>query len=82
MAEKIKTAADKKVKKEKKNGFFSKIGKYFRDVKGEFKKIVWPSKSQIVNNCVVVLVMVLVLGVVVWGLDLLFGFLRDLIINL
>ncbi len=72
--------ADKKADK-KNPGFFAKIGKYFRDVKGEFKKIVWPSRKQVWNNTVVVLVMVAIFAVGTWGLDLLFGFLRDLLLN-
>ena len=34
-------------KKEKKA---NSVVKFFRDLKGEFKKIVWPSKKQIFNN--------------------------------
>ena len=40
----------------KKPGFFAKvknwfkgIGKFFRDTKSELKKVVWPSKSQIMH---------------------------------
>lgn len=72
--------ADKKADK-KKPGFFAKIGKYFRDVKGEFKKIVWPSRKQVMNNVTVVLVMVAIFAVATWGLDLLFAFLRDLLLK-
>ena len=73
--------ADKKADK-KKPGFFAKIGKYFRDVKGEFKKIVWPSHKQVLNNVAVVLTMVVIFAVATWGLDLLFAFLRDLLLKL
>ena len=73
--------AEKKSDK-KKPGFFAKIGKYCRDVKGEFKKIVWPSRKQVWNNVVVVLVMVLIFAIGTWGVDLLFGWLRDLLLNL
>ncbi|MGX8774914.1 MAG: preprotein translocase subunit SecE [Bacillota bacterium] len=72
--------ADKKADK-KKPGFFAKLGKYFRDAKGEFKKIVWPSRKQIWNNVAVVLVMVLIFAIATWGLDLLFAFLRDLLLK-
>ena len=72
--------AEKKADK-KKHGFFARIGKYFRDSKGEFKKIVWPSRKQIWNNVAVVLVMVVIFAVATWGLDLLFAFLRDLLLK-
>ncbi|MBQ5340452.1 MAG: preprotein translocase subunit SecE [Oscillospiraceae bacterium] len=72
--------ADKKADK-KKPGFFARLGKYFRDAKGEFKKIVWPSRKQVWNNVVVVLVMVVIFAIATWGLDLLFAFLRDLLLK-
>ena len=68
----------------KKPGFFSKvknwfkgIGKFFRDTVSEMKKVVWPSKKQIINNTIVVIVGVIIAAIVVLALDLLFGFGRD-----
>ena len=74
--------AEKKSDNKKKPGFFARIAKYFRDVKGEFKKIVWPSRKQVMNNVAVVMVMVVIFAVGTWGVDLLFGWLRDLLLNL
>ncbi len=71
----------KDAKKAKKPSIFARLAKYFRDVAGEFKKIVWPTRQQIVRDCVVVLVTILVFAVLVWGLDLLFNWLRTLLIN-
>ena len=62
-------AAAKTKKPEKKNGFFKRMTRFFKDLKGEFKKIVWPSKKQVVNNTLVVLAVVIVLGVFVAALD-------------
>lgn len=47
--------------------------KYFKDAKSEFKKVVWPSRKQVFNNTVVVLVAIIVSGVAIWGLDTLFN---------
>ena len=58
-----KKAKDKKPKKT--NGFV----KFFRDLKGEFKKIVWPSKKQIINNTLVVLAAIIVIGLFIWLVD-------------
>ena len=62
----------------KKPGFFSKvknwfkgIGKFFRDTASEMKKVVWPSKKQIINNTIVVIVVVIIAAIVVLALDLL-----------
>ena len=73
MAEKTKTA--------KKKTIFTRLGKYFRDTAGEFKKIVWPSRKQVFTNCVVVLTMVVIFAILTWGLDTLFGWLREMLIN-
>ena len=56
-------------KKNGKPGIFSRIKKSFSDMKGEMKKVVWPSKKQIVNNTGVVLAAVAVSGVFIWALD-------------
>lgn len=48
------------------------IVKYFKDTKSEFKKVVWPSKKTVFNNTVVVLIMLIVSGIFVWGIDTLF----------
>lgn len=62
-------------------GFFSRTAKYFRDVKSEMKKVVWPSKTQVINNSIVVLVVMLISSVVVLGLDTAFGWLMQLAVG-
>lgn len=42
----------------------------FKDTKAELKKVVWPTKKQIINNTVWVLVLVIMIAVVVLGIDL------------
>ena len=59
-----------------------KVRKFFRDIRSEFKKISWPSKKQVWNNTVVVIVTVLIFGVVVWTLDFLLVSGRDLLLSL
>ncbi|MEG0179704.1 MAG: preprotein translocase subunit SecE [Oscillospiraceae bacterium] len=54
--------------------FFGNIAKYFRDTVSEMKKVVWPSKTQIINNTIVVIVIVTIAAVVIFGLDAIFGF--------
>ena len=65
----------------KKPGFFARLAKYFKDAKGEFKKIVWPSKKQVWNNVAVILTMVIVFALLTWGIDYIFAFLRDLLLK-
>ena len=47
--------------------------RYFKDTKGELKKVVWPSKADVKTNTITVLVVVLVAAVVLILLDLIFG---------
>ena len=54
--------------------FVKRVTKFFRDCRGEVKKIVWPTRQQTVNNTLVVLGCCLVLGVFIWILDAIFGF--------
>lgn len=64
---------DAKAKKDKKPGFFARIGKWLRELKSELKKVQWPSKKQTVNNTVVVIVCVILVGLCIWIFDLLLG---------
>ncbi len=61
--------------------FFARIGSFFKEVKSELKKVVWPTFAKIKQNTLIVIIYVLVIGVVIWGLDLLFGWGMSLFIN-
>lgn len=84
MAEKAEKTA-KAAKKEKKPfflvRFFRWIKKFFRDTHTEMKKVVWPSKKQVVNNTLVVIAVVIICGLVIFGLDNLFGLILRLILR-
>jgi preprotein translocase subunit SecE len=83
MAEEIKGSSKKeeiKPKKEKvKLG--ERIKKFFRDYKSEMKKVVWPTRSQLIKNTSVVLFAVIFMAVIIGVLDLLFGFGINLLTN-
>lgn len=66
----------------KKAGFFSKSVRYFKELKSETKKLVWPTKNQVINNTIVVITMLIIVGLFVWGLDLLFDFGVQSLLNL
>ncbi|MEG0035374.1 MAG: preprotein translocase subunit SecE [Oscillospiraceae bacterium] len=52
-----------------KKGFFGGIAQWFRELKAELKKVVWPTKAQVANNTIVALVVMLFSAVVLWGFD-------------
>ena len=58
---------------EKVGNFFVKIGKaiakFFKDLKGETKKIVWPGRHMVIKSTGIVLAAILVIGAVIWLLD-------------
>ena len=56
----------------KKSG--NKIVKFFKEVKSEMKKVVWPTRKQVTNNTLIVLAVVVLVGLVIWVLDLLFQY--------
>ena len=61
-------------KKEKKPGLFKKMAQWFKETKSELKKVTWPRFSQVVNNTVVVLVVVIITAVCIGLFDTLFKF--------
>lgn len=65
----------------KKDGFFARILKYFRATKSEFKKVVWPTRSQLINNTCIVIMALAVVGLIIFGLDSLFISLSKLILG-
>lgn len=60
--------------KAKKPSIFARIGKWFRELKSECKKIVWPTRQQTLNNTGVVIACCIVVGVFIWVLDAVFQF--------
>ncbi len=86
MSEEIKkTEAQKPAKvekkKDKKPGFFAKVGKFLRELKSEVSKIVWPTPKQVLNNTLVVIAVVLLSAIFIGAIDALFKFLAGLIVS-
>ena len=48
---------------------FKAIGKWFRGMKSELKKVVWPTWSQLLNNTLVVIVVSAIVAVIVGLFD-------------
>ena len=56
----------------KKNWFVRAWGgicRYFRELRSELKKVVWPTPQQVLKNTLIVLACVLVVGVFIWLFD-------------
>jgi len=50
-----------------------KIGKFFRDIRNELKKVIWPNRSQLTTSTISVLVICLLLGSIIWISDAIFA---------
>ena len=48
---------------------FGGIARYFRELRSELKKVVWPTPKQVGKNSLVVAACVLVVGVFIWLFD-------------
>lgn len=66
---KQKQAEKKNNKNKEKVNVFQKFTRFFKDMRSEAKKIVWPSKKQVMNNTGVVLIVIALCGVVLWPID-------------
>ncbi len=47
-----------------------KISTYFKGVKAEMRKVMWPNKKELINYTGVVILISVIVGLVVWVLDL------------
>lgn len=56
----------------KKDGIFRRILKSIKATKSEFKKVVWPTKKQLINNTLIVIAALIIVGLIIFGLDTLF----------
>ena len=69
-------------KSEKTEKTAKKKGGFFRSMKAEFKKIVWPDKEKIIKETTAVVIVTVVLGVIIALLDLVIRLGLDKIIQL
>ena len=56
-------------KDDTKPGFFKRIGKWFREMKSELKKVIWPTPEAVAKNTAISLGVMLVSAVFLWGFD-------------
>ena len=68
---------DKQSKGKKQN----RVARYFKELRSEMKKVVWPSRKTVVNNTSDVLVVMCLAALVVTGMDTVFIALFKLLVN-
>ena len=58
---------------EKEKNIFKRMGAYLRDVRGEMKKVTWPSKNDLTKTTIAVVIISLFFGVYLFGVDFVFA---------
>ena len=48
---------------------WGKVTKYFRELRSELKKVVWPTPKQVLKNAAIVVACVICIGVFIWLFD-------------
>ena len=48
---------------------WGKVKKYFRELRSELKKVVWPTPQQVLKNAVIVAGCVIAVGIFIWLFD-------------
>ena len=76
---KDKSIAKKEKPREKKR--FDGLKRFFTETRAEFRKIVWPTPKETVNQTVIVLISIVCVGVVIWALDALDSWALSLLIK-
>ena len=72
MAKEINASKPEKAKKDKENIFVraaKRTARWFREMKSELKKVVWPTRKQTLNNVIVAVVVMVLAGIVIWAFD-------------
>ena len=66
-------------------GFFARlvkgIGRKFKEMFFELKKVTWPTKKDMINYSIVVLVFIVIMGVIIGEIDLRAGKLVELLVS-
>ncbi|WP_037575242.1 preprotein translocase subunit SecE [Phaeacidiphilus oryzae] len=62
----------KRSRKSERKGFFARAARFYRQIISELRKVVWPTRNELVTYTSVVIVFVVIIMAVVYGLD--YGF--------
>lgn len=57
--------------------FNKKFVRFFKDIRTELKKVIWPTRKQLINSTISVLLICLLIGAVIWISDTVLGMLID-----
>ena len=61
--------------------FFERVKQFFREVAGEFRRVNWPTRAEVINSTAVVLAVVVVLAVFLAAVDMGLSWIVDRILR-
>lgn len=64
-----KPAKKEEKKSDKKPGLFRRLRNYLGDVRSEMRRVVWPSRDELMSYSVAIIAMLIVFGIVIWLVD-------------
>ncbi len=76
------TPKPKKASPSKKQEKSGSVLRWFKDLKGELKKVTWPSAKSVLKNVGTVIACVIVVGIFIWVFDFLARAVIDALLNL
>jgi preprotein translocase subunit SecE len=54
-------------------GFFGRMGTFWRDVRGELRRVTWPSMHEVQNTTIITIIAVAFFAAYLWGIDQVFA---------
>ena len=61
--------------------FFERAKQFFREVAGEFRRVTWPSRAEVINSTAVVLAVVVILAVFLAAVDVALSWVVDRVLR-
>ncbi|MFT0213641.1 preprotein translocase subunit SecE [Pseudomonas sp. F1_0610] len=58
-----------------------KFAQFAKESRAEIRKVVWPSRQETIQTTLIVVVFVMVMALILWALDSLFGWLISIIVG-
>ncbi len=74
--------AEKTQKAKKPEGSKFSLADIYKVHAAEFKRIIWPSRQEVIKQTITVIVISIILGLIIWGLDIVFEFGYEQLVSL
>jgi preprotein translocase subunit SecE len=55
----------------------NRAARFFKDIRNELRKVIWPTREQLIKNTISVLAICILIGAFIWAFDAVFTVLRD-----